>query len=212
MPLAQRLPPATGMRPPRRIRASPRLPPAAEWAGASAGSDDMSVGGSKAPSEVPVESSIHTSRVDEEDEEEDERPWESEEEGDDWSRVSGERSSRPEYPTQREAKEIAAKKAAPRRAKVSALTGEDAPFPVFGFLRSHDVVLNAAWEVHGRLVVFKWKQMTWGLRMLWAHKGRFKRNPRWYAGMFRREMAAIWGSTGAASQYLAGLHGPSLFR
>ena len=95
---------------------------------------------------------------------------------------------------------------------MSALTGEDAPFPVFGFLRSHDVVLNTAWEVHGRLVVFKWKQMTWGLRMLWAHKGRFKRNPRWYAGMFRREMAAIWGSTGAASQYLAGLHGPSLFR
>ena len=207
MPPARELFPVAGMRPPGRIRASPRLPPAAGWAAASAGSDDQSMG-SKAPSEVPVESSIHTSRVDEE---EDERPWESEE-GDDWSRVSGERTSRPDYPTRREAAKIAAKPAAPRRAKVSALTGEDAPFPAFGFLRSHDVVLNTAWEIHGRLVVFKWKQLTWGLRMLWAHKGRWKRNPRWYASLFGREMAAIWGSTGAARQYLAGLHGPSLFK
>ena len=181
--------------------------------GASAApSDDQSMG-SRAPSEVPVESSIHTSRVDEEDEEEaeDGRPWESEE-GDDWSRVSGGRTPRSDYPNRREAAKIAAEPAAPRKAKVSALTGEDAPFPVFGFLRSHDVVLNTAWEIHGRLVVFKWMQLTWGLRMLWAHKGKWKRNPRWYAGLFGREMAAIWGSTGAARQYLSGHHGPSLFR
>ena len=54
-------------------------------------------------------------------------------------------------------------------AKAAALTGEDTPFPIFGVLRSHDVICNVAWELHGRLIVFKWKQMTWGLRALCAH-------------------------------------------
>ena len=97
------------------------------------------------------------------------------------------------------------------RDKCAALTGQDAPFSAFEFLRSDTLAINVAWEIHSRMVVFKWKQLTWGLRALWAHRGRWRRNPRWFANMFGREMASIWGNTGAARQYLSGQHGPVLF-
>ena len=164
----------------------------------------MSVGAS----EVLVVSSVHTSRVDSQE-------YEGEEEDEDdgeWSEIQGPAaSSGKACPSDREAKKVAARPAAKSRAKCAALTGQDAPFPIFGFLRSDDLVLNVAWEIHGRMVVFKSKQLTWGLRALWAHRGKWRRNRRWFANMFGREIASIWGNTGAARQYLSGQHGPGLF-
>ena len=65
-------------------------------------------------------------------------------------------------------------------------------------MRSHDVVCNMAWELHGRLVTFKWKQLLWGLRAMAAFRGKWRRNCRWFAMMFGREVAALYGTMGAA--------------
>ena len=103
-------------------------------------------------------------------------------------------------------------KAAPKRKQKAAVTGQLADFPTLGMLRSHDVVCNMAWELHGRLVTFKWKQFLWGLRALAALGLRWRRHPRWLSNMFATEVASIWGHLGAATQALRGRDGPAMFR
>ena len=121
-------------------------------------------------------------------------------------------TGRPEYPTEREAASVAARPAAQRRQKNAALTGSEASFPILGLIRSHDPVLSTAWELHGRLVVYKWKQMLWGLRAKKAQGREWRRNCRWQATMFGRELAALWGAFGAATKYVRSDKGPPLFR
>ena len=128
-------------------------------------------------------------------------------------RATGEHATgRPEYPTEREARSVAAKPAALKKKAHAALTGSEAPFPILGFLRSHDPVLNTAWELHGRMVVFKWKQLLWGLRACRAMGKTWQRNCRWNANMFARELAALWGVFGAATQYVRTDKGPPMFK
>ena len=121
-------------------------------------------------------------------------------------------TGRPEYPTEREARKVASRPAAPKRQAYAALTGSEAPFPILGLLRSHDPVLSTAWELHGRLVVFKWKQLLWGLRARRALGKTWRRNCRWNANMFARELASLWGVFGAATRYVRADKGPPLFK
>jgi hypothetical protein len=100
----------------------------------------------------------------------------------------------------------------PARSETAALTGHLAPFSTLSCRRSHDPVLSAAWELHGRLVTFKWKQLLWMLRAREALGRRWRRNPRWLAVMFSREAASIYGHMGASVKYLRGLQGPALFK
>ena len=106
-------------------------------------------------------------------------------------------------------------KKAPARSETAALTGHLAPFSTLSCRRSHDPVLSAAWELHGRLVTFKWKQFLWMLRVyegMWQEGRRWRRNPRWLALMFARETASIYGHLGASVKYLQGLQSPALFK
>ena len=107
---------------------------------------------------------------------------------------------------------MAVKPPAPRRTTHAALTGSEAPFPILGLLRSHDPVLSTAWELHGRLVVFKWKQLLWGLRARRALGKAWRRNCRWNANMFARELASLWGVFGAVTQYVKTEKGRPMFK
>jgi hypothetical protein len=126
--------------------------------------------------------------------------------------------TRPRGTTTRQAPKAKAKaepkaKAAPRPpSRTAALTGVDARFPILGFKRSMDAALNVAWELHARLVTFKWKVLLLGLRMRQAIGARWRRNTRWQAALLGRELAAIYGTMGAASQYVRGPKGPLLLR
>ena len=119
------------------------------------------------------------------------------------------------YPTEREAQRIAARPGASSRAQHARLTGAQAPFPLLGFRRSRDPVLNMAWELHARLVVHKWKQLVWMLRVrLVFERSRieWRRPPRWLSSMLAREVGSMWGQLGAARQYVASDKGPPLMR
>ena len=108
-----------------------------------------------------------------------------------------------------------ASKARPARSEMAALTGQLAPFSTLSCRRSHDPVLSTAWELHGRLVTFKWKQFLWMARVreaVWQEGRRWRRNPRWLALMFSREAASIYGHMGASVKCLRGLQGPTLFQ
>lgn len=76
-------------------------------------------------------------------------------------------------------------------------------------------MLNMAWELHGRLVVHKWKQIVWMLRaraVFERSRIEWRRHPRWLASMAGRELASIWGQTGAAAQYMNSKNGPPLMK
>ena len=69
-----------------------------------------------------------------------------------------------------------------KKAASAALTGDLAPFPRLGTLWSQDVVNNIACSVKHRMMVHKWKESFWMMRikqavMLELPKARWKRNP-----------------------------------
>ena len=69
--------------------------------------------------------------------------------------------------------------------------------------------------LHGRLIAHKWKQFCWMLRIKAAverDRQIWRRNPRWLAGMFSKEVAAIWGHLGGATRVLSGVRGPPMMR
>ena len=74
-----------------------------------------------------------------------------------------------------------APKTTPARSETAALTGSLAPFSTLSCRRSHDPVLSSAWELHGRLVTYKWKQLLWMMRAreaMWEEGRRWRWNPR----------------------------------
>ena len=81
------------------------------------------------------------------------------------TRKRGDPRGRPDYPTKEEAKKIARQVAADHRERNLQITGRESHFATLSLRRSHDPILSMAWELHGRLVVFKWKQFLWGLRV-----------------------------------------------
>ena len=62
-----------------------------------------------------------------------------------------------EFPTQREATNLPLKTKAKPQLKI---TGNNSPFGTLNFTRSHDPVMNMAYTVVGRAIVFKWKQLV----------------------------------------------------
>lgn len=102
-----------------------------------------------------------------------------------------------------------------KKEQTLAVTGLNAEFPTLGMTVSHDAVFNMSWIIHGRLIVHKWKQLVWMVRVkdaLAADGRRFKRHPRWLALMFSREVAALWGHLGTTTKTLAGPRGPPLMK
>lgn len=110
-----------------------------------------------------------------------------------------------------EPSKVVAEKPANRRSQQAVLTGSEANFSTLSLQRSHDPVLCIAWEIHGRPVTVKWKQMLVGLRVLHSTWGRMRRNPRWMSSVFAKEVASIYGHLGAAARYVRGQHRPSPF-
>lgn len=104
-------------------------------------------------------------------------------------------------------------RAAPKEdsvAKSFALSRVLGNFSTLSMRSSKDPVCSVAWEFHGRLVTFKWKQTLLQVRA-WAAIGpRWRRNPRWLAAMSGKEMGSLWGILGAASHHLQGPKGPQL--
>eukprot|EP00438_Fugacium_kawagutii_P036584 Skav211981 [mRNA] locus=scaffold1330:233097:236289:- [translate_table: standard] len=112
-------------------------------------------------------------------------------------------------------KVVVSSKTRTKQDQTKEITGELANFPTLGMTVSSDAVFNASWIIHGRLVTHKWKQLTWMLRIKEAfieNRMTWKRNPRWLALMFSREMAALWGHIGCCSRVLSGPKGPPLMR
>ena len=143
------------------------------------------------------------------------------EEDDDYEHVDGEEDGGPPlengkaFPTEREARNIAAKKGKNKAERSKAVTGEEANFPTLGLQRSADPVLNMALEVHGRMLVFKWKQLVWMLRArqaMDAFNRTWRRPCRWLSIMLGRETAALWGHLGSTTRVLRGPQGPPIFR
>ncbi|CAE7534115.1 unnamed protein product, partial [Symbiodinium microadriaticum] len=85
-----------------------------------------------------------------------------------------------------------------------ALTEEKADYPSLSHVWSAEVGLNLAAATRSRMVTFGWKRMLWQLRVKQAieQEGtkRWKRNPRWLAKLFGKEVAALWGHFGAMRQ------------
>ncbi|OLP94025.1 hypothetical protein AK812_SmicGene23987 [Symbiodinium microadriaticum] len=85
-----------------------------------------------------------------------------------------------------------------------ALTVEKADYPSLSHVWSAEVGLNLAAATRSRMVTFGWKRMLWQLRVKQAieQEGtkRWKRNPRWLAMLFGKEVAALWGHFGAMRQ------------
>ena len=84
---------------------------------------------------------------------------------------------------------------------------------MFGGQRAADVVENCSLVLRTRLKVFQWKKLVWQVRARLAisHYRVWRKNPRWLALMFAKEMAALWGTVGSATQLLRGTVGPQLF-
>jgi len=101
--------------------------------------------------------------------------------------------------------------AADRRSRTAKLTGDLAPFPTLGMLRSRDPALNMAWEMHARFVIFKWKTLLLMLRARRAMR-KWRRDPGWLARLHANETASLWGHLGAATRLLRGPKGPPLYQ
>ena len=100
-----------------------------------------------------------------------------------------------------------------RRPQDKRLTGASNETAMFGGQRAADVVENCSLVLRTRLKVFQWKKLVWQVRARLAisHYRVWRKNPRWLALMFAKEMAALWGTVGSAAQLLRGTVGPQLF-
>ena len=118
-----------------------------------------------------------------------------------------------EYPTEREAKNVAAKPAATKQKQSLQITGANAKFPTLGMTRSADPVFNMAYVIHARAVTFKWKMFLLMLRGREARApGTWKRPVRWLALMHGSEVSALWGHLGVASRELKGPKGAPMYK
>ncbi len=121
----------------------------------------------------------------------------------------------PEVPTEASAPAQSEGRSASKRREDKALTGARAEEGCLNMARSRDVAMNVAQTIYSRMLIHKWRVMTWGVRFIEAHRReshRYKRNPRWLAAMFGREMASLWGHIGSGAQYIRGHHGHELTR
>lgn len=100
-------------------------------------------------------------------------------------------------------------KQAASKAKVKetkALTGIRADYPSLSNAWSEDPVINVMCSVQSRLRTFIWKKFVWLLRVRNAihieskGKAAWRRNHRWLAMLFSKEIAALWGHFGAMRQ------------
>ena len=81
------------------------------------------------------------------------------------------------------------------------LTGLNADFATLSLNRSSDVVENTKLTLMAHLTTFQWKKFTWMLRAreaFYLERMRWKRNPKWLANMYGKELAWIWGHIGNA--------------
>lgn len=90
---------------------------------------------------------------------------------------------------------------------VKALTGEQANYPTLSHVWSQEVAMNLVFSTASRMRVFLWKKLVWQLRVKdavekTARGVKWKRNPRWLAMLFSKEVAALWGHFGSMRQRL----------
>lgn len=98
-----------------------------------------------------------------------------------------------------------ASRSAAKRIETKALTGIQADYPSLSHQWSYEVPFNLIGSVRSRMVTFMWKKLVWQMRMKIAVEksmpgARWKKNKRWLAMLFGKEIAGLWGHLGAARQ------------
>ena len=102
-----------------------------------------------------------------------------------------------------------------KKVESRALTGSLADYPSLSTMHSNEVAINMVFVMAARMRTFLWKKMLWQLRVKKAveamPQARWKRNPRWLAGLLSREVGWLWGHYGAMRQRLSAPEVWSLF-
>ena len=105
----------------------------------------------------------------------------------------------------RHAADVPSRPASTKVTRGKRLTGLEADFASLSLNRSSDVVENVKLTLRAHLTTFQWKKFVWMLRMRAAmeeEQMRWRRNPRWLAHMFGKELAWLWGHVGGARQQI----------
>ena len=105
----------------------------------------------------------------------------------------------------RHAEDVPSRPASTKVTREKRLTGLEADFASLSLNRSSDVVENVKLTLMAHLTTFQWKKFVWMLRMRAAmeeEQMRWRRNPRWLARMFGKELAWLWGHIGGARQQI----------
>ena len=119
------------------------------------------------------------------------------------------------WPTEREAKNLAAKDPATKQKRQLKVTGGLADWSTLSSQRSHDPTMNMCYTLHARLVTHKWKVFLLMLRGRQAQQAEsrvWKRPVRWLGMILGTEVSKIFGHLGVASRELKAQKAAELFK
>ena len=115
-------------------------------------------------------------------------------------KASGTRTN-PEPKAQTKTKTKKTSKTVPKQ-----LTDTAARYPSLSNKFSDDLAVNMAITFQSMLFTWKWKEITWMLRIRKAtrdefgSRARWKRNPRWLMALLAKQIAFMWGHLGSLRQ------------